>query len=180
MPVAKKSLPLSEVYRLIEPGPVVLVSTMNSKRPNVMTMSWHMMIDFEPPILACVISNRDYTFDIIRKTKECVINIPTVELAKKVVACGNTSGRNIDKFKKFGLTPSAATSVKAPLIDECYTNLECKVIDTTLMNKYGIFILEVIKAWIDRSQKHPKTIHHQGKGVFAVDGEIIKLPSKMK
>ena len=180
MSVAKRSLPLSEVYRLIEPGLVVLVSTMGVGRANIMTMSWHMMIDFEPPILACVISNRDYTFGIVKKTKECVINIPTVELAKKVVACGNTSGRTVDKFKKFGLTPSKAVHVRAPLIDECYANLECKVIDTKLVNKYGIFILEVVRAWIDRSQKHPRTIHHQGKGVFAVDGEIIKLPSRMK
>jgi flavin reductase (DIM6/NTAB) family NADH-FMN oxidoreductase RutF len=180
MPMAKTSLPLSEVYRLIEPGPVVLVSTMSGKQANIMTMSWHMMIDFEPPILACVISNRDYTFGIVKKTKECVINIPTVELAKKVVACGNTSGRTVDKFKKFGLTPSKAVHVRAPLIDECYANLECKVIDTKLVNKYGIFILEVAGAWIDRSQKHPRTIHHLGKGVFAVDGEIIKLPSRMK
>ena len=178
--MAKTSLPLSRVYRLIEPGPVVLVSTMSGSKANIMTMSWHMMIDFEPPILACVLSNRDYTFDIVRKTKECVINIPTVALAKQVVACGNTSGRNVDKFRKCGLTPSAAACVHAPLIDECYANLECKVIDTMLVNKYGIFILEVVKAWIDRSQKQPKTIHHQGKGVFAVDGDIIKLPSKMK
>ena len=80
--MAKKSLPLSEVYRLIEPGPVVLVSTMRGRRPNVMTMSWHMMVDFEPPIIACVISNRDYTFETLKKTKECVINIPTMELAE--------------------------------------------------------------------------------------------------
>lgn len=96
------------------------------------------------------------------------------------MACGNTSGRTVDKFKKFGLTPSKAAHVRAPLIHECYANLECKVIDTKLVNKYGIFILEVVGAWIDRSQKHPRTIHHQGKGVFAVDGEIIKLPSRMK
>jgi flavin reductase (DIM6/NTAB) family NADH-FMN oxidoreductase RutF len=178
--MAKTSLPLSRVYRLIEPGPVVLVSTMSGSKANIMTMSWHMMIEFEPPTLACVLSDRDYTFDIVRKTKECVINIPTVALAKKVVACGNTSGRKVDKFQKFGLTPSAAAYVHAPLIDECYANLECKVIDTRLVNKYGIFILEVVKAWIDRSQKQPKTMHHQGKGVFAVDGDIIKLPSRMK
>ena len=165
---------------MIEPGPVVLVSTMIGERVNVMTMSWHMMIDFEPPILACVISNRDYTFDILKKTKECVINIPTVELARKAVACGNTSGRNIDKFKEFGLTPSAAACVHAPLIDECYANLECRVIDTKLVTQYNTFIVEVVKAWIDRSQKHPRTIHHHGCGTFVVDGETIKLPSRMK
>lgn len=178
--MAKKSLPLSKVYQLIEPGPVVLVSSQRGKQPNVMAMSWHMMVDFEPPLIACVLSNRDYTFDTVRKTKECVINIPTVELARKVVACGNTSGQDMDKFKKFGLTPSAAACVRAPLIDECYANLECKVIDTTLVNKYGIFIFEVVKAWVDRSRKHPRTIHHQGNGVFVVDGKILKLPSNMK
>jgi flavin reductase (DIM6/NTAB) family NADH-FMN oxidoreductase RutF len=178
--MAKRPLPLAEVYRLIEPGPVVLVSTMSGGRANIMTMSWHMMVDFEPPIIACVISNRDYSFEALKKTRECVINVPTVELAKKVVGCGNTSGRDVDKFKKFGLTASVASSVSPPLIDECYASLECKVIDTKLVTQYGIFILEVVKAWIDPSNKHPRTIHHQGKGKFAVDGETIKLPSKMK
>jgi flavin reductase (DIM6/NTAB) family NADH-FMN oxidoreductase RutF len=178
--VAKKSLRLSQVYRLIEPGPVVLVTTASGGRANIMTMSWHMMIDFEPPILACVISNRNYTFGILKKTKECVINIPTVELARKVVACGNTSGRKTDKFKEFGLTPSDAACVQAPLIDECYANLECRVIDTKLATPYNIFIVEVVKAWIDRSQKDPRTIHHHGCGTFVVDGQTIKLPSRMK
>ncbi len=178
--MAKQSLPLSQVYRLIEPGPVVLVSTMSGEQANIMTMSWHMMIEFEPPTLACVISAGDYTFDILKKTKECVINIPTVELAKKVVGCGNTSGRDLDKFKKFGLTPSAAACVRAPLIDECYANLECNVIDSKLAAKYNIFICEVVKAWIDRTQENPRTIHHQGNGKFVVDGETIKLPSRMK
>jgi flavin reductase (DIM6/NTAB) family NADH-FMN oxidoreductase RutF len=178
--MTKRPLPLSEVYRLIEPGPVVLVSTSSAGRPNVMTMSWHMMVDFEPPIIACVVSNRDHSFAALKKNKECVINIPTVELARKVVACGNTSGRDIDKFKKFGLTPSAASSVQAPLIDECFANLECKVTDTKLVPQYGIFILEVLQAWIDPSHKHPRTLHHQGKGKFAIDGEIIKVPSKMR
>ena len=176
--MAKRPLPLAEVYRLIEPGPVVLVST--SGRANIMTMSWHMMVDFEPPIIACVMSNRDYSFEALKKTRECVINVPTVELAKKVVGCGNTSGRKVDKFKKFGLTASVASSVRAPLIDECYASLECKVIDTKLVTQYGIFILEVVKAWIDPSNKRPRTIHHQGKGKFAVDGDTIKLSSKMK
>ena len=178
--MTKNSLPLSHVYRLLEPGPVVMLTTADRHGPNVMTMSWHMMIDFEPPIVGCVVSNRDYTFDALRKTKECVINIPTVELAKKVVGCGNTSRRNTDKFKTFGLTPSAASLVRAPLIDECFASLECKVIDTRLANKYNIFILEVLKAWADCSVKNPLTIHHRGNGVFMVAGKTIKLPSRMK
>jgi flavin reductase (DIM6/NTAB) family NADH-FMN oxidoreductase RutF len=109
-----------------------------------------------------------------------VINIPTVELAKKVVGCGNTSGRAVDKFKKFRLTPVPAARVGAPLISECYACLECKVIDASLADKYNLFVLQVVKAWIDRSRKNPRTIHHRGRGVFMVAGRTIKLPSKMK
>ncbi|MCE9618966.1 MAG: flavin reductase family protein [Planctomycetes bacterium] len=179
-PTKKKALALSQVYRLIEPGPVVLVSTREGGKDNIMAMSWHMMVDFEPPILACVISNRGRTFAMVRKTRELVINIPTVKLARKVVACGNASGRFVDKFRVIGLTPSPAAKVRAPLIAECFANLECKVIDATMAAKYNIFIVEVVKAWIDRSQTHPRTIHHQGRGVFIVDGRTFKLPSRMK
>ncbi len=178
--MSKKPFPLSKVYRLLEPGPVVLVTTASKGRANIMTMSWHTMIEFEPPLVGCVISNRNYSFDILKATRECVINIPTVELAKKVVGCGNSSGRKMDKFKKFSLTPVAASCVKAPLIDECYANLECKIVDGKMVTKYNLFILEVVKAWIDPAQKHPQTIHHQGKGTFMVAGETIQLPSRMK
>lgn len=176
----RKSLPLAEVYRLLEPGPVVLLTTARDGRANVMTMSWHTMIDFEPPIVGCVVSNRNFTFNILKATKECVINIPTVELASKVVGCGNTSGRDIDKFKTFGLTTAAASKVNAPLINECYANLECRIVDARMAAKYNFFILEVIKAWIDPSRKQPRTIHHRGRGVFMVAGKTIKLSSKMK
>lgn len=175
-----KSLPLSEVYRLLEPGPVVMLTTAKGERKNVMTMSWHTMLDFEPPLVGCVISNGDYTFNILKATKECVIAIPTVEIAAKVVKVGNSSGRDVDKFKKFRLTALPALQVKAPLIGECYANLECRVVDTAMANKYNLFVLEVVKAWIDPSQKNPRTIHHKGKGVFMVAGDTIKLPSKMK
>src|ERR1019366_3962770 len=176
----KTTFPLSQVYRLLEPGPVVLVTTARAGRANIMTMSWHTMMEFEPPLVGCVISNRNHSFESLKASKECVINIPTVELAEKVVGCGNTSGRRVDKFKAFGLTPVAAACVKAPLIAECYANLECKLVDARMVAKYCFFILEVLKAWIDPSRKHPRTIHHLGKGAFMVAGKTIKLPSKMK
>ena len=178
--MTKRSFPLSKVYRLLEPGPVVMVTTANKGQTNIMTMSWHTMIDFEPPIVGCVISNRNYTFNILKATKECVINIPTMELTEKAVGCGNTSGRKVDKFKAFHLTPAAASYVGAPLIEECYANLECIVVDTRMTTQYNFFILKVLKAWIDPSRKDPRTIHHLGRGVFMVAGETIKLPSKMK
>lgn len=176
----KKSLALSEVYRLLEPGPVVMVSTFYKKQMNIMTMTWLTMMEFEPPLIGCVLSNRNHSFEMLTGSKECVINIPTVELAKRVVGCGNTSGRKINKFEKFSFTPMKAARVRAPLIDECYANLECKIVDSKLSEKYNFFVLEVVKAWIDPKIKNPKTFHHRGKGVFVVDGEVLKLASKMK
>ena len=178
--MAKRSFPLSKVYGLLEPGPVVMVTTARHGRPNIMTMSWHTMIDFEPPLVGCVISNRNYSFRLLKATKECVINIPSVEIAEQVVGCGNTSGANIDKFETFGLTPKPAARVGAPLIEECFVNLECRVADTRMVARYCFFVLEVIKAWKDPAVKHPRTIHHLGRGSFMVAGETIKLRSKMK
>lgn len=176
---AMKELSLSDVYPLIEPGPVVLLTTSQHGRPNVMTMSWHMMVEFTPPRIACIVSGGDYSFAALRKTRECVIAIPAMELASKVVGIGNCSGRATDKFESFGLTPLPATHVAAPLIAECFANLECRVADTRLVNKYNLFVLEVVKAWTDPRQRAPKTIHHHGLGTFVVDGETIRLPSKM-
>ena len=173
----KKSFPLSEVYRLLEPGPVVLLATVRAGRPNVMPMSWHLLMEFTPPLVGCVVSNGNYSFASLKKSRECVINIPTVELAKTVVACGNTTGKSVDKFKAFGLTALPAKCVKAPLIAECYASLECKVVDVMLVTKYNFFILEVVQAWIDPTQKRPRTIHHQGEGEFMLPGRIIRLPS---
>jgi flavin reductase (DIM6/NTAB) family NADH-FMN oxidoreductase RutF len=175
-----RKFPLSKVYQLIEPGPVVLLATSGKNGPNIMTMSWHMMVDFEPPMIACIVSQGDFSFAALRKTGECVIAIPARTLAATVVKVGNISGSDIDKFERFGLTPLPASCVSAPLVAECFANLECRVTDTTLVEKYNLFILEVLAAWIDPKQKKPKTIHHHGYGTFVVDGPAIKLKSKMR
>ena len=175
-----KNLPLSKVYQLLEPGPVVLLTTARRGRANIMTLSWHMMVEFEPPLVACVVSNRNHSFAALRATKECVIAIPALQLAAKVVEVGNCSGRNVDKFERFGLTPVPAELVAPPLVAECFANLECRVADGRLVNKYCMFVLEVLKAWNDPAQKDPKTIHHHGYGKFAVDGDMIKLKSRIR
>lgn len=177
---------LSSVYQLIEPGPVVFLTTAHRGRSNVMTMSWHMMVEFEPPLIACVVSEDNHSFAALRATKECVIAVPPATLAKKVVGVGNTHGGakpGPDKLKKFGLTPLQASVVAPPLIVQCFANLECRVVDTRMVKRYDLFILEVVRAWIDRRftlHRHPSTLHHRGYGTFAVDGRTIRLRSRMK
>jgi flavin reductase (DIM6/NTAB) family NADH-FMN oxidoreductase RutF len=155
------------------------MTTAQHGHSNVMTMSWHMMVDFVPPLVACVVGTGDYSFGALLAERECVIAIPSVELAPVVAEIGNCSGRTVNKFERFGLTPLPGEVVTAPLVVECFANLECHVIDTSLVAKFEIFILEVVRAWIDPTQEHPKTIHHKGYGNFVVDGKTIVLPSKM-
>ena len=171
--------PLENVYRLIEPGPVVLLTTADDGQNNVMTMSWHMMVEFTPPMIACVVSAGDHSYEALHKTGECVIAIPSVEMAEAVVGIGNCSGRETDKFATFNLTPAPARDVSAPLITQCFANLECQVRDTRMVKDYNIFVLEVVHAWRDPMQKTPRTIHHCGYGNFTVDGEVITLKSDM-
>jgi flavin reductase (DIM6/NTAB) family NADH-FMN oxidoreductase RutF len=175
-----RELSLSKVYQLLEPGPVVLLTTAHKGRSNVMTMSWHMMVEFEPPLVACVVSNANHSFAALRATGECVIAIPSVKLAAKVVKVGNSSGRVLNKFEAYGLTPVAAERVAPPLVAECFANLECRVADRRMVTPYNLFILKVLKAWIDPAQKKPRTIHHQGYGRFVVDGATIKVRSRMR
>jgi len=178
--MAKRAYPLSKVYGLLEPGPVVLLTTRHKGRANVMPMSWHTMMEFEPPLVGCIVSGRNFSFEALTATRQCVLNIPTAELAAQVVGCGNVCGRRVDKFERFALTQVPAATVDAPLIAACYANLECTVADTRLMNRYNFFVLEVKKAWIDPACKAPRTLHHRGRGVFMVAGETITLPSRKK
>jgi flavin reductase (DIM6/NTAB) family NADH-FMN oxidoreductase RutF len=174
-----KDLPLSQVYQLIEPGPVVLLTTAAAGRANVMTLSWHMMVEFTPPLIACIVSSADFSHAALRATRECVIAIPPADLAETVVGIGNVSGRDHDKFAQFRLTAKPAAQVGAPLVDDCFANLECRVVDTRLVNRFNLFVLEVVKAWHRPSRTPPRTLHHRGYGTFAVDGEIVRLPSRM-
>jgi flavin reductase (DIM6/NTAB) family NADH-FMN oxidoreductase RutF len=168
------------VYGLLEPGPVILLTTAGKERANVMAQSWHTMMEFEPPLVGCIVSDRNYSYGLLQASGECVIAIPTVELAEQVVGCGNCSGAEIDKFATFGLTPVAAAEVAAPLVSECFANLECRVVDRSMVERYGLFVLEVVRAWIDPAVKNPETLHHRGRGRFMVAGKTITLESNAK
>ncbi len=177
---AKRPLALSAVYRLLEPGPVVLLTTAYRGRPNVMTQSWHTMMEFEPPLVGCVVSEANHSFEALTRTRECVISIPTVELAQAVVGCGNTSGRMLDKFAAFGLTAQPATRVAAPRIAECRADLECRLIDARLQSRYNFFVLQVLAGWYRPPREPLRTLHHRGRGEFMIAGPTRRLPSRAK
>jgi flavin reductase (DIM6/NTAB) family NADH-FMN oxidoreductase RutF len=179
-PVRMDEYPADKVYRLVEPGPVVMVTTANRQgRKNIMTAGFHMMIQHDPPLIGIVVGPWDHSFAALRSTKECVIAIPTVDLATKVVDIGNCSGEDLDKFDSFDLTPLPASQVGAPLVKECRANIECRVVDASLVSKYNMFILRAVKAWVDGTRQEQRTFHHRGDGTFIVDGETLDLQDRM-
>ena len=169
----KKDFPVGDIRRFLEPGPIVLVSSAWKGRSNIMTMGWHMVMETEPSLLGCYIWERNHSFEMIRRSGECVINLPTADLIDPVVGIGNCSGAEIDKFERFGLTAREAEKVGAPLIDECYANFECRLADARNVKKYRLFIWEVVKAHVAATPKRPKTLHYRGNGEFMVSGRAV-------
>ena len=158
----KQDFPVDEIRRFMEPGPIVLVSSAWKSEKNIMTMGWHMVMGFSPSLIGCYIWTENHSFGLISKSKECVFNVPTVEMADIAVGIGNCSGAEVDKFNEFHLTALPAEKVKAPLIKECFANLECKLIDASLIRKYSLFVFEVVKAHASSRPKYPTTIHYRG------------------
>lgn len=170
-------LPLEKAFMLIEPGPVILVATNDKGRSNIMTITWHMVMDFTPRI-ALTTGPWNYSFQALINTKECVLNIPAVDLAEKAVGIGSCSGAEVDKFEKFELTALPAKEVKAPLISECLACLECRVAE--YLELQNIFVLQGLCAWINEKRTERRTFHANGDGTFVVDGSTINLRSLME
>ena len=165
-----RQLNLSKVFTLIEPGPVVLVTTCDGNKNNIMTISWTMVLDFSP-VFAITTGAWNYSFAALQRTRECVIAVPTVDLLDRVVGIGTCSGADTDKFAKFKLTAAPGKLINAPLIEECLANIECKVVD--LVDKHNIVVLEAVAAYVDCARKEKRTVHAVGDGTFIVDGRRL-------
>lgn len=165
-----RPLQIGKAFTLLEPGPVVLVTTNDGGRNNVMTISWTMVMDFTPRF-AITTGPWNHSYAALRRTKECVIAIPTVDLIDEIVGVGTCSGADTDKFESFGLTPLQAKRVGAPLIRECLANIECRVVD--IVKKHNMVVLEGVAACVDANRKEKRTLHAVGDGTFIVDGRRI-------
>ncbi|KAI1210956.1 uncharacterized protein F4807DRAFT_459184 [Annulohypoxylon truncatum] len=185
--------PASKVYRLIEPGPVLLVSTgsLADSTHNLMTIGFHMVMQHEsPPLIGISLGPWDASFATLKKQRECVLAVPSVEMAGVVVDIGNCSADDDEvaeaggKWQRFGLEALPAAKVKAPLVGggDIIANIECVIEDTKMVSKYSMWVLKPVKAWINPNKKPGeggKMFHHRGDGTFVVDGEILDLKDRM-
>jgi len=177
------SVPLTKAYRLLNHGPATLVTSAADGRRNVMAASWVMNLDFDPPKLCAVIASDSYSAELIAKSRELVVNLPTVSMLDTVVRCGASSGRDTDKLSSLETGP--ASQVGAPLVEGCVGWLECRLLDDPAARQaYDMFVCEVVAAWADdrvfrdgewRFEGHPdlRTLHHVGGSVFLASGERL-------
>ena len=170
-------LKLSRAFTLIEPGPVVLVTTHDGHRDNVMTITWTMVLGFSAEF-AITTGPWNHSFAALRDTRECVLAIPTVDLLDTAVGIGTCSGSDTDKFERFGLTALKARHVRAPLIKECVANVECRVVD--FIERHSIVVLEGVAAYYDKNRREKRTIHAVGDGTFIVDGRRLDRKKMMR
>jgi flavin reductase (DIM6/NTAB) family NADH-FMN oxidoreductase RutF len=174
----KSDFQVAETRRHLETGPIVLVTSSWRGERNIMTMGWHLMMQFSPALFGCYIWEGNHSHELIRQSRECVINIPTADLVDVVVAVGNSSGRSSDKFAVCGLTAAPASLVEAPLVEECYANFECRLADDSQIDAYSLFIWEVVKGHVAPAITEPETLHYRGQGQFRVAGRTLDLSER--
>ncbi len=173
----KRRFPVDNVRRFLEPGPVVLLATAWKGQANVMTLGWHMVMGFDPSLIACYIWDANHSFELARRSRQCVINLPTSELLDAVIGIGNCSGTQVDKFEKFGLAIARGHRLDAPVIEQCYASFECRLYDASQISRHGLFIWQVVYAQVATSPKYPETVHYRGDGVFMISGRNVSRRS---
>ncbi|WP_245650925.1 flavin reductase family protein [Thauera butanivorans] len=172
-----KPLVAARIFTLLEPGPVVLVTTRHGGKSNIMTISWTMVLDFTPRFAICT-GAWNHSFTALEKTRECVIAIPPADMLDTVIGIGTCSGADTDKFTRFGLTPSKGKHVQAPLIAQCLANIECRVAE--IIAPHGIVVLDGLAAYVDHQKSDQRMLHAVGDGTFVADGERFDRKEAMR
>ncbi|OIR10055.1 flavoredoxin [mine drainage metagenome] len=169
--------PLGKAFTLLEPGPVILVTTHDAGKNNVMTISWTMVLDFAATF-AITTGRWNDSYAALTRTGNCVLAIPTLDLLDTVVGVGTCSGRDVDKFARFGLTALPARHVAAPLIGECLANIECRVVD--IVAAHHIVVLQGVAAYLDETRRERRLLHAVGDGTFVADGRRFDRRAAMR
>lgn len=170
----KVNVPLSRALQVGPPTSVVLATCVSvDGKPNIITLGMYMPISHNPPLVTIGVSPRRYSHKLIEETREFVVNVPSQDLVEQTVFCGSASGRNVDKFKEASLTPAPAQKVKPPLIKECVSNVECKVVASYECGDHTLYVGEVIAAHVNEGMlketlnvAKARTISHKGDYYF--------------
>lgn len=177
---------LAKAYRLLNHGPVTLVTFEHEGAGNVMAASWVMPLDFDPPKLALVLDRNTYSRGLLEGSGTFVINLPGRQQAELTLAVGHCSGQAQDKFAQFGITAQRAKAVQAPIVPGCLAYLECRVIEEPgVQQRYDLFVAEVVAAYADERafsngrwhfpDDELRTLHYSAGGTFYPTGNPFKV-----
>jgi len=171
-------------HRPVYPTPAGLITSVDAAgKPNIITLGEILNISIaRPVILGIAIRKARYSHGLISETREYVVNLPTVDIAEEVWSCGRVSGRDVDKFERFGLTPLPATAVKPPLIAECPISIECKVTGIQVIGDHDLFLGEAVAQHVDEDvlDENGKILVEKLNGFAFVLGEFWRLGHKME
>ncbi len=183
----KKELPLLGCLRLLEPGPIVLVTAQFRGQANILTAAWVTPASHRPPLVAVAISPTTYTHYLISKSQEFVLNLPGRPLAEQVLQCGRLSGRDVDKFAKLGLTAIDGRRVTVPWVEQCLAHMECGLVQIHEAGDHSLFLGEVIGAWADEEAFNERwllpneeltPLQHLGGRTFALLGGQFEVKER--
>ncbi|MCU6763673.1 Flavoredoxin [uncultured Roseburia sp.] len=163
---------------MLYPVPAVMVSCQRpGEKPNIITIAWAGTICSSPAMVSISVRPERYSYEIIRETKEFVINLTTKELIRAADYCGVKSGRDTDKFQDMKLTPSVSEKVAAPGIMESPVNIECRVTEIKKLGSHDMFLAEVVSVGIDESLLDERGKFHLNKSGLAVysHGSYLEL-----
>ncbi|MEI8176208.1 MAG: flavin reductase family protein [Candidatus Omnitrophota bacterium] len=178
----KKEVPLERANRLINSGQVVLLSCAHGKRANIITLAWNMPLAHKPPLLAVCITRKRFSYDLIKKSGEFVINIPSIDLFDEMFYCGRNSGADVDKFKETSLTAQKANRLEqAPLVKECIGHVECRLESEQDAGDHVLLFGSIVHATAESAlfDEHwlvdkVKLIYHLGDKYFTTSGQEIE------
>jgi flavin reductase (DIM6/NTAB) family NADH-FMN oxidoreductase RutF len=147
--MAKKEIALAGCLRLLEPGPITLLTSQYRGQPDVMAAAWVIPASHRPPLVVAAVSQLHNTHYLISRGQEFVVNVPGRPLADQVMLCGTLSGRDVDKFARARLTALDGRRVTVPWVAECLAHLECGLVEAYEAGDHTLFLGEVIGAWAD-------------------------------
>ena len=177
-----RKISFSKPGNFLYPVPAVMVSCMDEeKKPNIITIAWTGTVCSDPPMVSISVRKSRYSYDLIRKSGEFVINLTTRKLARAADFCGVRSGRELDKFEACGLTPQKASKIESPLIAESPVNIECSLKQIIELGSHDLFLAEVVAVDVDSKYIDEKGTFHMEKvdliayshGSYQALGEVI-------
>lgn len=167
---------------MLYPLPVVMVSCQREEeKPNIITVAWASTICTNPPMVSISVRKERHSYNIIKESKNFVVNLVTKNLVKQTDFCGVKSGKDIDKFMETGLTPCKSNIISAPGILESPVNIECELKEIKELGSHDMFIAQVVGVSIDEkylNEKNKFCLNDSGLVTYS-HGEYFLLGEKL-